>query len=154
MADRCPDTGGHPLPQRGVAMTRRKTILIRTVLVLLSLLALVVLTGLLTFQSDWFRNKVRDRIVSVVETATGGRVEIGSFDYHWHTMTASVQPFILHGTESASSPPLFRAEKIEVGLKIISALKQQVDILSLNVQKPRLYVVVRPDGGTNIPQPK
>jgi translocation and assembly module TamB len=49
---------------------------------------------------------------------------------------------------------LFRAEKIEVGLKIISALKQQVDILSLDVQKPRLYVVVRPDGGTNIPQPK
>src|ERR1700682_1064018 len=154
MADRRSDAGGHPLSQGGAAMTRRKTIFLRIVLGLLSLLAVALLAGLLIFQSDWFKNKVRDRIVSVVETATGGRVETGTFDYHWHTLTASVQPFILHGTDPASPPPLFRAEKIEVGLKIISALRQQVDILSLDVQKPRLYVVVRPDGGTNIPQPK
>src|SRR5258708_13231663 len=96
MADRCPDAGGHPLPQRGVAMTRRKTIFIRTVLGSLSLIAMVILVGLLISQSDWFKNKVRDRIVAVVETATGGRVEIGSFDYHWHTMTPPVHPFILH----------------------------------------------------------
>ncbi len=135
-------------------MSRRKSIFVRIVLGLLCLLAAGGLAGLLIFQSEWFKNKVRARIISVVETATGGHVEIGTFDYHWHTMTAFVQPFILHGTEPASAPPLFRAEKIEVGLKIISALEKRVDILSLDVQKPRLYVVVRPDGGTNIPQPK
>lgn len=104
-------------------------------------------------QSNWFKNKVRERIVSVAEQATGGRVEIGRFDYDWRALTAEVTPFTLHGLEPASAPPLFRADKIQIGLKIISALKKQVDIASLRITKPQLYVTVAPDGATNIPSP-
>jgi translocation and assembly module TamB len=104
-------------------------------------------------QSGWFKNKVRERIVSVAERATGGRVEIGRFDYDWHAFTAEVTPFILHGSEPASAPPLFRADKIQIGLKIISALKTEVDIASLSLTKPQLNVTVAPDGSSNIPSP-
>ena len=34
--------------------------------------------------------QVRERIVADAEKATGGRVEIGSFDFEWSTMTARV----------------------------------------------------------------
>ena len=57
-------------------------------------------------QSQWFKNKIRQKIVSVTERATGGRVEIGSFSYDWRHLTADVSPFVLHGTEPASAPPL------------------------------------------------
>ena len=88
-------------------------------------------------QTAWFKNLVRERIESVVERATGGRVEIGSFSYNWRDLTADVKPFVLHGTEPASAPPLFRADKIQIGLKIISALEKKVDIASLVVESPR-----------------
>jgi translocation and assembly module TamB len=117
--------------------------------------ALVLLAaGVFVVQTAWFRNRVRVRIESVMEQATGGRVEIGSFSYNWHDLTADVAPLVLHGTEPASAPPLFRAEKIQIGLKIISALEKKVDIASLIVESPRVYITIGPDGSTNIPRPK
>jgi len=116
-------------------------------------LALAVAT-FITLQSDWFKNKVREKIVAVAENTTGGRVEIGKFNYEWHSLTAEVGPFVIHGREPASAPPFIRADKIRIGLKIISALKKQVDIASLTVEKPQIYVTVAPDGSTNVPTPK
>ena len=98
------------------------------------------LAFVIVVQTDWFKNQVRERIVSVAEKATGGRVEIGRFNYDWHALTAEVAPFVLHGSEPASSPPFFRAAKIRIGLRIISAFKKQVDIASLQVDQPQLYV--------------
>jgi translocation and assembly module TamB len=39
-------------------------------------------------------------------------------------------------------------------LKIVSALKQEVDIRSLTVEKPQVHVMVAADGTTNVPEPK
>jgi translocation and assembly module TamB len=124
---------------------------------LLGLAGLVVAllgVSILLVQTAWFKNLVRQRIESVVERATGGRVEIGAFSYNWRDLTADVKPFVLRGTEPASAPPLFRADKIQIGLKIISALEKKVDIASLIVESPRLYITIGPDGSTNIPRPK
>src|SRR5262249_1931146 len=104
--------------------------------------------------TDWFKNKVRERIVEVAETASGGRVEIGRVNYKWPSLTAEVGPFILHGKEPAGAKALFRAQKITGGVKNGSALKKQVDIASLTVEKPEVYVTVAADGSTNVPSPK
>ena len=108
----------------------------------LLLCLVVVATGIVVVRSAWFQEMVRDRIVSEVERATGGRTEIGSFRFNWHTMTAEVAPFVLHGTEPSTAPPLFRADSIRVGLKIISMIERSVDIQSLIVEKPELTIVV------------
>jgi translocation and assembly module TamB len=105
-------------------------------------------------RSEWFRNKIREKIVSVTERATGGRVEIGSFSYDWRDLTAEVAPFVLHGAEPASAPPLLRADKIKIRLRIISLFEKKVDIASLVFESPRLYVTVAPDGATNVPRPR
>jgi translocation and assembly module TamB len=109
---------------------------------------------LLLVQSAWFKNQVRERIISITENATGGRVEIGQFDFNWRTLTATIQPFVLHGKEPASSAPLFHAAKIEIGLKVISVLERNIDITLLAVEKPEVHVAVAPDGTTNLPAPK
>ncbi len=105
-------------------------------------------------QTDWFKNKVRERIVSVAEQASGGRVEIGRFNYDWRALTAEVSPFVLHGTEPATAPPFFRAARIQIGLKLISAFRRKVDIASLEIDQPQVYIAVAPDGSTNVPAPK
>ncbi len=114
----------------------------------------LLIAGVVLVQTAWFKNQVRVRIVSVMERATGGRVEIGGFSYNWRNLTAEVKDFVLHGTEPASAPPLFRADKIQIGFKIISALEKKVDIASLIVDSPHVYITISPDGSTNIPRPK
>ena len=134
-------------------MSRRARFFIIGLSSIVVLLVIALVTAIAIVRSDWFKEKVRQRMVAVVEQASGGRVEIGSLRYDWRTLTAEVSPFILHGKEPPSSPPFFKAEKIQVGLKIVSALKKQVDIARLVVEKPQMYVTVSPDGETNVPAP-
>ncbi len=121
---------------------------------LLLFLLLAAVTVLLVVRSDWFYNKVRAKIVETIETATGGRAEIGSFSFDWHTMRAGVRDIVLHGTEPADKPPLLRASRVTVGLKIISLSKHDIDIQSLAVIEPHVYLIVAADGSSNIPKPK
>lgn len=111
------------------------------------------MAGVIVVQTDWFKNRVRARIESVMARATGGRVEIGGFSYDWRNLSAEVSRLVVHGTEPASAPPLFAAEKIQIGLKVISVLEKKVDVSSLVVDSPRVYITISPDGSTNIPRP-
>jgi len=134
-------------------MTFRRALRITAVVVpaiaVLSLLAVV-----LVLRSDWFHERVRARIVETVETATGGRVELGGFQFDWRRMRVEVQAFTVHGTEPAGRPPLLHADTIAVGLKVVSVLKRDVDIQYLDIGAPHVYLILYPDGRTNVPEPK
>jgi translocation and assembly module TamB len=118
------------------------------------LVVVLVVAGILTVQTQWFRNLVREQIIASVETSTGGAVDIGSFQFDWRHLRAEVRDFVLHGTEPAGAAPLFRARLLEVTLKIVSPFKHAVDISSLVVDTPQANVIVYPDGHTNVPEPK
>ena len=120
----------------------------------LGLLLVAAVTVTTVLQSQWFYNRVRTYLVDAVETATGGRVEIGSLRFHWKRLRAEVSDFVLHGTEPAGKPPLLRVSSAAVGLKIISVLKRDVDIQYLEVDRPQVYLIIYPDGRTNVPEPK
>jgi len=119
-----------------------------------ALLLLVLGGGLLVLRSAWFRGQVRAQIVNAVETATGGRAEIGSFDFEWNRFRAQVRGFTLHGTEPADRPPLLHAASVTIGLRLVSIWKRDVDIRSLEVAGPHVYLMLLPGGQTNIPAPK
>lgn len=126
---------------------------LRTFVALVVLLLAASLAALLVFQSAWFREKVRERIVSEVERSTGGRVELGQFDFDPAHLTAHVAPFVLHGKEGPGDQPLLRIASVTVGLRIISALERRIDLASLDVQQPRVRIVFYPDGSNNLPDP-
>jgi translocation and assembly module TamB len=46
-----------------------------------SLLLILVLAGWWAMHTRWFMGLVRTRLISVVERATGGKVEMGTFSY-------------------------------------------------------------------------
>jgi translocation and assembly module TamB len=121
---------------------------------LVAVALLVALSAILVLRSDWFSEKVRDRIVAEVEKATGGRSEIAAFRFDWKQLRAQVDGFVLHGTEPADAPPLVRADAIVVGIKIVSVLKRSVDLQYVDVRHPQAYVILYPDGHTNVPAPK
>src|SRR5260370_37752710 len=82
----------------------------------------ILVTTLILIDTDWFKDKVRQRIVAELEKSTGGRVEIGSFK--WHNPTAEAAPLILHGNEPAGASPPLRGAQKEIGLKVLSVVQQ------------------------------
>ena len=119
-----------------------------------AVLAAAALVSLAVVRSEWFATKVRERLVQETERATGGRAELQRFDFDWKALTATVRGFTLHGTEPEEAPPLFQAETIQVQLRILSAFRRKVDLARLRIVKPSIYILVRPDGSTNVPRPK
>jgi translocation and assembly module TamB len=134
-------------------MTRARHLVGQVAVAAVILLVVVVGAGLLVVRSGWFRELVRQRIVREIETATGGRVEVGNFSFKWETLTAKISPLVLHGTEPASDTPLLRVESVSVGLRVISMLERKFDLSSVSLDQPRLRIVVYTDGSNNLPQP-
>jgi translocation and assembly module TamB len=135
-------------------MPLKKRTVFRFLGAMVALVVVFAIAAIFVVQSSWFYGKVRQRIIGTVETATGGRVEVASFRFDWKQMRAEVREFVLHGTEPADKPPLFRAGSVVVGLKLVSILRRDVDIQSLTVSDPRVYLIVGAGGRTNFPEPK
>jgi translocation and assembly module TamB len=134
-------------------MTRRARIAAISASALVLVLAALVVSAFVVLQSSWLRNEIRQRIVAAAEKATGGKVEIGGFDFDWHSLTAQVNDLTIHGTEPAETAPLLRIPRLAVGLKIISFFERKFDVASVNADSPRAHVIIRADGSTNLPQP-
>jgi translocation and assembly module TamB len=134
-------------------MTRARHLIGQCLAAAALLLVVCAVAALLVVRSGWFRERVRQRIVTEVESATGGRVEVGNFSFKWETLTAKISPFVLHGMESAAEAPLLRVESVSIGLRVISMLERKVDLASVTVDRPRLRIVIYPDGSNNLPSP-
>ncbi len=120
-------------------------------------IALILLTLAVTFytlQTNWFKNKVRATVIAAMEQASGGTVELGSFHYDWHSLTADFQNVVVHGSEPISAKPLFRAASIRIGFKLVSFFRRKIDIVFLVVDRPQFNLRIAGNGGTNIPSPK
>ncbi len=135
-------------------MTRKKKILSIIAASIAGLILLVIIAALVVVQTPWFRNFVRDKIISTTEESTGGRVELARFDFNPWRLEATLDGFVLHGTEPASAPPLFQARRIQLGLSLFSGLKKIIDLRYLTVDEPKANVIVAEDGTTNVPSPK
>jgi len=109
---------------------------------------------LIILQTSWFRQFAASKIETELETATGGRSAIGGFSFSPRGLRVEVDNFVLHGTEGPDEPPLFRAQSIIVGLKILSVFHHRLDIASLEVDAPQAYIRVARDGATTLPHPQ
>ena len=131
---------------------RKRLLFASAGLVLLVALCSVAVT--LILRTEWFHTKVQERIVAEVEQATGGEASLKSFRFNWALLEATIEGFTLRGTEPENHPPLFRADSIVVGLKLISALRRDIDIALLRIDKPQVSIEEDENGKTNIPEPR
>ncbi len=115
-------------------MSKRKRLLLTIGGSLAGLIAVLVVATILILQSSWFANYVRNKIISVTEESTGGRVELDSFQFDWSHLTVRIRNFILHGTEPVGNDPLARVALLEVHLKLLSALKKVVDVQYVGIE--------------------
>ncbi len=132
-------------------MSRKKRIIIGLLLAFGGLFLCVVATW--TFlQSNWLKTRVRNRIVSAAERATGGRVELGAVDYDWYSLTLHFHHVVIHGTEPPRVQPLFKAKSVDIGLTIHSLLQGDIRLNFLTLDQPEVHLQFNGDGTSNIPQ--
>jgi translocation and assembly module TamB len=87
----------------------------------LVLLLLVVVGGLLFYaSSQHFANNVRQRVISVLEDATGGRVEIKSLTWNLRHLAVEVDNLTIHGLEGRDELPYAHVDRLYARAKILS----------------------------------
>ena len=126
----------------------------------LSLAGIVVLLVLATVgayfwaSSADFENLVRLRLIANLESATGGRAEIASFHWHLLSLEAEAGGLVLHGREGATDAPYAQVENLRVGFSVLNLLSPRILLRHLEITRPRVHLIVYPDGSTNQPQPR
>lgn len=127
-------------------------------------LLLFVLVGLFAFYTTTpdFEHRVEREVVSVLENATGGRVEVKRVQFHLWQLAVQVDGLVIHGLEAPTEAPYLSVDKIALRLKIVNlfsrvvgkSLASHVSLNYLRVDHPRFHLIVDKDGHTNQPTPK
>lgn len=117
------------------------------------LIAAAIVTGAILwfgFTEGWLRHEV----VSQIEQTTGTRVELRGFHFNPRTLRVELDGLTLHGLEDTTSAPLFHADQIQVGVRIVSFLERKIALNELIFTRPELTIKIAKDGSSNFPGPK
>jgi translocation and assembly module TamB len=121
----------------------------------LLLLVVALIAGLLFYASSaHFSNQVRQRVISVLEDATGGRVEIKSLDWSLRHLSVEVHDLTIHGLERRGELPYAHLDRLYARVKILSFINARLGLDFMEVDRPAIHLIVYPDGSTNQPRPK
>jgi len=126
--------------------------LLRLALGAAALAVLAALGGLLVLRSDWFLEQLRRRAETELEKLTGGRVEIARLRFDAWRRHGRLEGITVHGEEDPGQPPLFRAEAVEVDLRVESFFRRRLDLVRLRLLGPEIHLSVQTNGVTNLPR--
>lgn len=142
-----PSTSSAPMP-------RKARIWLRVFGVVAIILVLSV-GGIVWYASTpQFQNLVREKLIATLEQATGGRVELGAFQWSLRHLAFEADGLTIHGLEAANEVPYAHVDRIYVRVKILSFFRPKVDLNYLEADHPVLHLIIYPDGSTNQPRPK
>ena len=128
------------------------------------LLLIVIAVGGLAWYSTTadFQRRVGKEVVSVLEDATGGRVELRQMNFSLRHLAIEVDGLIIHGTEAPTEAPYVAVDKIQVRLKISSflshtagvGLASHIGLSLLRVEHPQIHLIIDKDGNDLFPSIK
>jgi translocation and assembly module TamB len=75
-----------------------------------------------------FENRVRQRVIAILEGATGGRVELGAFRWRLLRLEFEADNLTIHGLEPAGQVPYAHIDRLFVRVKIISFFRTKVGL--------------------------
>jgi translocation and assembly module TamB len=130
-------------------MIKRKHV-IRILLTMGFLILVIVLSAIAVLRSRAFHRYVLAKMIEEASQATGSRVEIGDFQFHWSGPKVDLNHIVLHGTESASGPPLLQIDHLRVGLKILSLWRRKIDLNEIVIDHPSIHMFVAQNGKSNL----
>ncbi len=97
---------------------------------------------------------LRHAIVRGLEQRTGARVEMKTFRLYPWSLRVEIDGLTLHGLESADAPPLFHADHITAGVRIVSLVSRKYALDELILDRPELAIAIDENGHSNLPARK
>jgi translocation and assembly module TamB len=120
--------------------------------VLGSLAALAAL-GVAILSTPWAQRFLERRMVAALESSTGTRVEIRSFDFRPLSLEFVLRGLVLHGTEPSGAPPMFSAKTVIARLRLRAIIERKPLFASLDWDEAEIHISMHPDGSTNLAGP-
>lgn len=126
----------------------------RIFLTLFSLLIVLAAALAIIFESGMADRWGRNAIIRQIGQRTGEPVELGAFHFEIFRLRAELDNLTVHGKETAGLPPLFHADKIVAGARIISFLEHKIALDNLEIEHPAVFIRTDEKGENNIPSPR
>lgn len=155
--------GVDPRRSTGGRITRRTAKVLGWMVGSLVVLLALVIAGVTWYTTTAdFQRRVKKELVTVLEDATGGRVDLGAISLNlWH-LAVEVDGLVIHGLEGPGEAPYLSADKILVRAKINTVIshtvgrgaQSHVGLNYLRVEQPHVHLIIDKDGKTNQPVPK
>ena len=117
-------------------------------------LLVLALASLVVMNSGWFQRVLEHRIISSLESITGGRVEIGHFRFRPWLLQITLQKLVIHGSEGSSEPPLISVRDVEVGVNPVQLLRRQLRLRHVDVDGLQVHIRSDSQGISNLPRPR
>src|SRR3569833_1032834 len=130
----------------GIPMSRGGRIARNVALGRGALIVLVVVAASIIVHTDWLGNFVRAKIIAAIEDGTGGRTEVGAFQYNESHLEAVLANLTIHGLEPSDAAPFVLIRNDAANLRLFTRLILIVDISSVIVIQPRVLVMSLADG--------
>lgn len=117
--------------------------------------AIVILcfAAVFALRSQAFHRFVLAQMISRAQQATGGKVEIGDFAFHWSNLRLDVYRIVVRGTEPPSSAPLLSVSRAGISIKVVSLLEAKFELANLVIDHPVVHLIVDAAGQSNMPHP-
>jgi translocation and assembly module TamB len=103
--------------------------------------------------TESFRTLVRERLISTLERATGGRVELGSIHVVPFHFQIEVRDLTIHGREQPGEVPYAHVNSLMAQIKILSLARTELGLHYVVLDHPVIHIIIYPDGTTNQPEP-
>jgi translocation and assembly module TamB len=129
----------------------------RAVLALCALLLAALLGAMAVLryvQSAEFHERARRYLITRIELATGGKVELRRVSWVLDRLEFELSGLTIHGREAAGAPPLLQVDSVHGKLSWSSLLPWELSLRELTVLHPMARIETYRDGSTNLPEPK
>ena len=107
----------------------------------------------LYLRSGAFQERVRAEVIARLESATGGRVEAGRFEWSLYPLRFQLHDLTIHGLEPGGEAPFVHADRIDVRAEVLSLLSRHILLRDVILRHPVIHLIVNPDDSTNTPAP-
>jgi translocation and assembly module TamB len=93
------------------------------------------------------------KLIHSVEESTGAQVRVQSMGVNWHPLAIELYGISAANPATATKSPLLTTDRLQVSLQIWPLLHHQVQIDSLTIDHPVIFVHTDSDGRSNLPVP-
>jgi translocation and assembly module TamB len=116
-----------------------------------SLCVVLVVAAIVVVHTTAFQHFVLTQLELKVQANTGARMDVKKLAIDWRLLTLDLYGIVLHGNESEPQAPLFAADHLRVGLKIISLMERKVDLNEIVLDQPVAHFTIDRNGNSNLP---